>query len=116
MSNFTAKAFIGKISEVPTKDKDKDDNDDVMYFASVSIPNDGANNEKRYQYIDCYVGASLKRLFASTYGAQIINEKGHAEHTLSSQVLTVNIESLFFEINGEGFLSGKGILSSVSFG
>tara|TARA_B110000977_G_C10839627_1_gene401453 strand:+ start:325 stop:669 length:345 start_codon:yes stop_codon:yes gene_type:complete len=114
MSNFTAKAFIGKISEVPTKDKD--DNDDVMYFASVSIPHQGANNENKYQYIDCYVGASLKRLFASTYGAQIINDKGYAEHTLSSQVLTANIESLFFEINGEGYLAGKGILSSVSFG
>ena len=72
--------------------------------------------KKKYQYIDCYVGASLKRLFASTYGAQMINEKGHAEHTLSSQVLVASIESLFFEINGEGYLSGKGILSGVSFG
>jgi len=114
MSNFTAKAFIGKIAEVPTKDKDE--KADVMYFASVSIPHQGANNEKQYQYVDCYVGASLKRLFASTYGAQVINDKGHAEHTLSSQVLTVNIDQLFFEINDEGYLAGKGILSSVSFG
>jgi len=108
MSNFTAKAFIGKIAEVSTKDKD--DNDDVMYFASISVPHEGANNEKLYQYIDCYVGSSLKRLFASTYGAQAINEKGHAEHALSSQVLTASIESLFFEINGEGYLAGKGVL------
>ena len=36
MSNFTTKAFIGKITEVPTQDKDG--KDDVMYFVSLSIP------------------------------------------------------------------------------
>jgi len=114
MSNFKTKAFIGKIAEVPTQDKDG--KDDVMYFASLSIPHQSKNDEKKYQYVSCYVGASLKRFFASTYGAQSINEKGHAQHSLTDHIINVEIHELFFEINDEGYLNGKGILSSFSVG
>ena len=114
MSNFTTKAFIGKIAEVPTEDKDG--KDDVMYFVSLSIPHQSKNNENKYQYVSCYVGTSLKRLFASAYGAQTINEKGHAQHSLTDHIINVEIHELFFEINDEGYLNGKGILSSFSVG
>ena len=114
MNKFEAKAFIGKIVEVPCKDKDE--NDDVMYFASLSIPHKGANDEQKYQYVDCYVGASLKRLFASAYGVQTINDEGRVGHMFSSHIVAVNIAELFFEINDAGYLAGKGILSSLSFG
>ena len=87
-----------------------------MYFASLSIPHQSKNDEKKYQYVSCYVGASLKRFFASTYGAQSINEKGHAQHSLTDHIINVEIHELFFEINDEGYLNGKGILSSFSVG
>ena len=114
MSNFTTKAWIGKITEVPTKDKDG--KDDVTYYATVTIPHTGKNDEKKYQYVNCYVGAPLKRLFASTYGAQLINAKGHAQHALTDHLIGIEIHGLFTEITEEGYLNSTGILSSLSFG
>lgn len=113
MSNFTTKAWIGKITEVPTVDQD--DNDDLKYLVTLSVPHHGME-EKKYQSISCCVGKTLTRFFASAYGAQNINEKGHAQHSLTDHLIDVEIRGLFFKIDDEGNLIGKGFLSSLSFG
>ena len=114
MNKFEAKAFIGKISEFCCENEDG--NPDVSYYIKIVIPHEDKDNECVYQYIDCYVAKSLKRLFASIYATQTDAHKSNkATHCLSGQMVTVNIVELFFAINDEGYLTGKGTLSSLTF-
>jgi hypothetical protein len=114
MNQFEAKAFIGNISEFNFKNEEGQP--EVKYFAKIVVPHEDKENERIYQYVDCYVSKSLRRLFASVYATQTDGQKGsRPTHFLSSQIATVKIVGLFFDINESGYLAGKGILSSLTF-
>ena len=113
MSQFETKAFVGKVTKFDFKSEEGDDQ--VKYFAKIVIPHNDKENERTYQYMDCYVSKSLLRLFASIHANQIDDTDGKTIHSLSGIIATVNIVKPFFDINEDGYLAGKGILTSLTF-
>ncbi|HHF0534553.1 TPA: hypothetical protein ACPHXL_003514 [Vibrio alginolyticus] len=109
---LNTRAFIGEIRQVVSEGEGG--GAESKYFVSISIPH-GDKDNRKYQYLSCYVSKNLNRLFGSAYQSQVKEEDNRVVNTLSAQVVTVSIEAPFFEINDKGYLDGSGILKSVMF-
>lgn len=108
-----AKAFIGKITE-------SGEGENLKYYVNVSLPaGEDKHGKSQYQYMDLYVGKSLRGLFQRVYQSQFTAEDKKQYHCLSGQLARIKIFGSFFEVwqkDDKAGINTSGVLSGMSYG
>jgi hypothetical protein len=112
MAELSGFGFLNKITFVPAKSID--DND--KYFVSLSYQISLSEDDKKTQYLDCYVSKALQAFISNIEKTQYKSDEveGRFIHALSGQLVHFKVLNPLFKIDNE-FLNSSGILSELNF-